>query len=177
MTADNQFATLGVVLLGALAQVNAACTGLLGEVAEPAEVKGHELATAGASIISAIELAGSSGKASNLHTEQNEVLEGPDRRGGAVISRDEVVRAEKLRKKKTKLQGRTQSETFNVPSGSSGDQRHDDVAAPVEKLRNQTSVAKANEADGAVSKEAKPAKKKKKARKGDEFDALFKGLF
>ncbi|KAI0383066.1 hypothetical protein F5Y04DRAFT_251747 [Hypomontagnella monticulosa] len=175
LTADNQFAALGVVLLGALAQVNAACTKIVGEATAEARQE-HGFATPGIGGILTKGLADSSSKDSDFLTGHDETLKGLDRQGGAVISRDEVAKAEKLRRKNTKLGGKTQSGTFdNALDNLSSNQYHDD-APSTDKPQKQTSKAH-KEADGATSKEAKPAKKKKKTKKGDEFDNLFKGLF
>lgn len=184
LTADNQFATLGVVLLGALAQVNAACTGLIGEAAPAVEEQ--------TSISSARELASITGTTTHLKDSSragsrepsfrptyNGVPEVPRLQGGGVISRDEVARAEKLRRKNTQLDGRDETRPSNSLVNMRKEQGHVYDAASGEKQHKSSSKGKAKQTDDAPSgEEMKPTKKKKKTKKGgDEFDALFKGLF
>ncbi|KAI0902256.1 hypothetical protein F4806DRAFT_446242 [Annulohypoxylon nitens] len=173
LTADNQFAILGVVLLGALAQLNACCVQLIGEVViVDVEEK--------SSTLPARELTDNS-KESTSSNDKNLPPERPAQKGGAVVSRDEVARAEKLRKKNALLKDGVQAESPDVSGGTGKDTGRDDGAraTPSEKPRSATSKSKTKEIDGSSSKEGlKPAKKKKKTKKGgDEFDNLFKGLF
>ncbi|KAI1393474.1 uncharacterized protein F4822DRAFT_423942 [Hypoxylon trugodes] len=167
LAADNQFATLGVVLLGALAQVNAACTRVVGETAAEEENAASTTVREPSATAPVKELSNSSG------------TEPSNRQGGAVISRDAV---EKLRRKnavseekKAQLPSDTRSDTTKKTKD------HDDDAISTGKQRGVTTKTKAKDADNAPSSEekVKPPKKKKKTKKGggDEFDALFKGLF
>ncbi|KAI0145902.1 hypothetical protein F4776DRAFT_382639 [Hypoxylon sp. NC0597] len=185
LTADNQFATLGVVLLGALAQVNAACTGLIGEAAPAVEEQ--------TSISSTRELASIAGTNTHLKDSSragsrepsfrptyNGVPEVPRLQGGGVISRDEVARAEKLRRKNTQLEGRDEARSSNSLGDMRKEQGHIyDAASREEQQHKISSKGKARGTDDAPNgEEMKPTKKKKKTKKGgDEFDALFKGLF
>lgn len=181
LTADNQFATLGVVLLGALAQVHAACAQLVGDAAadhDDSSAAAHGLPKPANNTTSAAEGFGNAGddaKQLALHVPSNQASRDlvPGRGGGAVVSRDEVARAEKLRRKKQKLEGGSgslleSSETLDL---AKGDQKYggDDTASKVKVDDTKNTPDK---------RDLKPPKKKKKAKKGgDEFDNLFKGLF
>ncbi|KAI1212984.1 uncharacterized protein F4807DRAFT_412437 [Annulohypoxylon truncatum] len=173
LTADNQFATLGIVLLSALAQVNATCIQLIGEaVATTAEGDSSNLPTC--------ELVDATGAGKESSSSINKELppEMPSQKGGAVISRDEVARAEKLRRKNTQFKEGDQARSPNVPSSARKNADHDNDATPTEKQRGIVSKGKTKEIGNASSKEAlKPPKKKKAKKGGDEFDNLFKGLF
>ncbi|KAI1105873.1 hypothetical protein F4804DRAFT_302743 [Jackrogersella minutella] len=179
LTADNQFATLGVVLLGALAQVNTACTQLAGEAAggeaQKVQNDNSSLPTRGPDT-RAVKEAGGRELSSRV---DHAVPETSVRQGGTVISRDQVAQAEKLRRKNVQAEGKNQSGYSSIPDGARKDKSHDHDATPVENRHSTASKAKTKEVDDTSSKEvAKPAKKKKKTKKnGDEFDALFKGLF
>ncbi|KAI0887405.1 uncharacterized protein GGS22DRAFT_157088 [Annulohypoxylon maeteangense] len=168
LTADNQFATLGVVLLSALAQVNAVCVRLVGEaVVEGGEGDGGALRVAD----NAKAIAESSSSSSKLPQSE---------KGGAVISRDEVARAEKLRKKDGLLkEGRGSAKPAAALDNARKDMDRNDGATSTEIQESTIPKSKTKEVDDTSSKEvSKPAKKKKKTKKrGDEFDNLFKGLF
>lgn len=177
LTADNQFATLGVVLLGALAQVNAACAGLIGDGAPPGQ--DTDASALGLAISNSTSVGGPSNPGdtkplvARVRSDRAPGDEGPGQGGGTVISRDEVARAEKLRRKKQKLEGdsgsRLESPSTSDPTKEDRKRGGGDIA----------SKAKAKEVKNALGKEdLKPVKKKKKTKKGgDEFDDLFKGLF
>ncbi|KAI1766395.1 hypothetical protein GGR53DRAFT_464462 [Hypoxylon sp. FL1150] len=175
LTADNQFATLGVVLLGALAQVNAACVGVTGNAPmgpdNDVSALGHVISTM------SVEGRGDAGDAKKLHAPiRSDRAPGDEGLGqiGAVISRDEVARAEKLRRKKQKLEEGTGSRRLESPGVSN-------LTEDVHKRGGDdiTSKAKGQDIKSVLGKEDSiPIKKKKKTRKdGDEFDNLFKGLF
>lgn len=85
-------------------------------------------------------------------------------RGGSVISRDEVARAAKLRRKNVQVG------SSDIPSNAKRGQDHGNGAGVVEKQQDTSSKTKTKES-------VKPAKKKKTKKGGDEFDNLFKGLF
>ncbi|OTB20558.1 hypothetical protein K445DRAFT_313017 [Daldinia sp. EC12] len=185
LTADNQFATLGVVLLGVLAQVNATCVRLVGEatVAAVAETSSEETG-----IATPRELASSATTATRVaqpSTTQGPkgpssrpvVSEMPGERGGSVVSRDEVARAEKLRKKNIQARSSDTANTLTVPRhnyGGGSDDDDDEDAKTLKKQRTTTtfSKVKTKEKEG-----VKLAKKKKTKKGGDEFDDLFKNLF
>ncbi|XDG00837.1 hypothetical protein ABKA04_000452 [Annulohypoxylon sp. FPYF3050] len=176
LTADNQFAILGVVLLGALAQLNACCVQLIGD-AVIVDVKEKS------STLPAHKLADNTKESTNSNSKTM-LPERPCQKGGAVVSRDEVARAEKLRKKNALLKDKDQAKSPGVSSSAGKEikeiDRNDDAQAmPSEKPPSVSSKSKTKEIDGSSSKEGlKPAKKKKKTKKGgDEFDNLFKGLF
>ncbi|KAI1807922.1 hypothetical protein F4811DRAFT_503736 [Daldinia bambusicola] len=196
LTADNQFATLGVVLLGVLAQVNATCVRLVGEAAATAELSAGETGTPG----TLHEPSGSTTVLTGANKPRVQVAKGqssrplvvaetPGDRGGSKISRDEVARAEKLRRKNNN----------NIEAGSSSDiastttatttvrpkQVRDDSDGgsddekPLQKKKQQQEATSSKPKKGKEKEEvgAKPAKKKKTKKGGDEFDDLFKNLF
>ncbi|OTB06923.1 hypothetical protein M426DRAFT_318637 [Hypoxylon sp. CI-4A] len=172
LTADNQFATLGVVLLGALAQVNAVCVQVVGESVGVEETK---------DLVSTREPDGKGVVAVVRPT--NELLNTDTtapavRQGGAVVSRDEAARTEKLRRKKMELE-KSQSMPLDTAESVKGGQDPGDKPISTEKRSGSSSKSISQEAKSAAAKDgAKPAKKKKKTKKGgDEFDALFNNLF
>lgn len=176
LTADNQFATLGVVLLGALAQVNAACTQLIGEAAATKEEEDISSVTSKPTGTISTKEVGNSGPRDPSFGD--DFPKAPEQKGGKVISRDEVARAEKLRRKKQKLEGdASQPEPSNIPYRT-GDRNLDGDAASAEDQQDTSSKVKAKEVKNTTSKEAVKTTKKKRVKKGgDEFDDLFKGLF
>ncbi|KAI1144090.1 hypothetical protein F5Y05DRAFT_407490 [Hypoxylon sp. FL0543] len=168
LTADNQFAALGVVLLGSLAQVHAVCVRLAGDAAQ--EQGGTSSAPEQASSIGPMTFpkessgAGSSSAEPLVRLSRDGAPETPGLQGGGVVSRDAVARAERLRAKDV----RPKEES---PAGKEHSRDDDDGATPVERQQKGGSRV----SDGLS---AKPPKKKKKPKKGgDEFDDLFKGLF
>ncbi|KAI1417841.1 hypothetical protein F5Y13DRAFT_63175 [Hypoxylon sp. FL1857] len=184
LTADNQFATLGVVLLGALAQVNAACVPLIGEAGPAAEEQSSKSLTrepAGSSATTTLPKESSRAGNTELlfHPNRDRLPETPGLQGGGVVSRDEVARAEKLRKKAMQLEESGQSGSSSTLDNAGTEQGHHDHATSTEKQHKASSKGKVKGVDNATSGEAmKSAKKKKKTKRGgDEFDALFNGLF
>ncbi|KAI2469210.1 hypothetical protein F4781DRAFT_233328 [Annulohypoxylon bovei var. microspora] len=180
LTADNQFATLGVVLLGALAQVNAACIQLVGEVVvaagegDSSTLLVHELAS---SIKAVKESSSSTSKEPPLqgHNGTSKTL---SQQIGAVVSRDQVARAEKLRRKNILPEEGDQSGSANVPDSARKNLNHNCDTTFIEKQHSTATKGKAKRADNTATKEGlKLAKKKKTKKGGDEFDNLFKGLF
>ncbi|KAI1085721.1 hypothetical protein F5B20DRAFT_519445 [Whalleya microplaca] len=151
LTADNQFATLGVVLLGALAQVHAVCVMLVGEAQGTDE---DSLPPASATLDHGTN---------KEEPSSSSLTSRPSSQGGVVISRDEVAKAEKLRKTPGISQARS------LDRSQLG--KDDEISVSKQQKASMVSTKK-----GGPEKEAKPAKKKK-AKKGDEFDDLFKGLF
>ncbi|KAI3337396.1 hypothetical protein HD806DRAFT_543060 [Xylariaceae sp. AK1471] len=220
LTADNQFAPLGVVLLGVLAQIQAAC-----ECAAPRPV-----ALPNAEDTAAIAEAGDIASEPRPKTGVSQTaLEGKKEAGGGkAVSREALERAERLLKKgKEKGNARndrnphphpqdaqptrsnlvhparqvlstatttvtttttTTSITIDRTAGAppsegakatasiSSDKRQilsvqegaDKVSRPTKKMKT---------ALPAKEKDNEKGKRKKKAKKGDEFDDLFKGLF
>ncbi|KAL7626267.1 RNase MRP subunit [Parahypoxylon ruwenzoriense] len=145
LAADNQFATLGVVLLGALAQVHVACVRLVGDAATLSldDKEGSHMSrtldnTSATTTVSTREPNVGSSSSSTARLPACSDTDKPGRAGGAVISRDEAAKAEKQKEK----------------------------APPKDK-----------NTDTAGKEAVKPVKKKRKVKKGDEFDDLFKGLF
>ncbi|KAK6950090.1 hypothetical protein Daesc_008416 [Daldinia eschscholtzii] len=182
---DNQFATLGVVLLGVLAQVNTTCVRLVGE-ATVAAVAETSLGETG--IATPHEPISSTTPATRITQPGTQGPKGPScrltmaeisiERGGSVIPRDEVARAEKLRRKNIQAGSSDLANTATIPEqdhgGDNDDDDDDDDAKTLKKQRTTTtsSKVKTKEKEG-----AKPAKKKKTKKGGDEFDDLFKNLF
>ncbi|OTA93310.1 hypothetical protein M434DRAFT_11720 [Hypoxylon sp. CO27-5] len=184
LTADNQFATLGVVLLGALAQVNAACTGLIGEAAPAAEEQtrissARELTSIASTTTHLKDSSRAGSREPSFHPTHDGIAEMPSLQGGGVISRDEVARAEKLRRRNIQLEGRDEARSSNSLGNRKMEQGDVYDVASGEKQHKPSLKSKARRPDDAPSsEEMKPTKKKKKTKKGgDEFDALFKGLF
>ncbi|KAI1378266.1 hypothetical protein F4677DRAFT_412708 [Hypoxylon crocopeplum] len=183
LTADNQFATLGVVLLGALAQVNAACTRLIGEASpatedEEGDGKSSVRGLASSSTVAAKESGSSDGRGLPLSREGE--CQTPDQKGGAVISRDEVARAEKLRRKNAQSEEGAADQSRSTASvlDKSKYQGHDGDSALIGEKRGTASKPSRENTNAPRKEESKPAKKKKaKKGGGDEFDDLFKGLF
>ncbi|KAI8966861.1 hypothetical protein F5Y11DRAFT_6940 [Daldinia sp. FL1419] len=169
LTADNQFATLGVVLLGALAQINAACVGLVGEAPELSHAEvgtstpREPIANNNATTRRAKE---PSTQGPKEPPSRPIAIKAPDERGGSVISRDEV---EKLRRKKPAQT--VSSDTPGPPNRNQDSNRdHNDSSTAVKKQQGKSSKEKTKES-------SRPPKKKKTKKGGDEFDDLFKGLF
>ncbi|KAI1467213.1 uncharacterized protein F4812DRAFT_465281 [Daldinia caldariorum] len=192
LTADNQFATLSVVLLGVLAQVNATCVRLVGE-APAAEPSAGETGTSSphgppSSITTTITAtranqAGSSQGAQGQQQQQQQQSsrplvgrdETPGDRGGTKISRDEVARAEKLRRKKNTFQPGSSSDIADDIAGIDDDDDEKPLRKQKQQQQEQATSSKTKINEKEVG--AKPAKKKKTKKGGDEFDDLFKNLF
>ncbi|KAI1661721.1 hypothetical protein F4813DRAFT_345542 [Daldinia decipiens] len=166
LTADNQFATLGVVLLSALAQVNAACVHLVGEAAEVSRDE-TSISTADEppdSSAAVVRLKEPSGPGAKEPSSRPVLADMSSERGGSVISRAEVARADKLRRKTVQVG------SSDIPSNAKRCQDHGDDVGAVKKQQDISSKAKTKES-------VKLAKKKKTKKGGDEFDDLFKSLF
>ncbi|KAI0115087.1 hypothetical protein F4814DRAFT_418227 [Daldinia grandis] len=164
LTADNQFAALGVVLLGALAQVNAACAHLVGAAAEISHddvgVSTADKPVDGSD--AAVPPQEPSVRGPKDPPSRPILAETSGGHGGSVISRDEVARAEKLREKLRKK---------GVQVGSS-----DMPPSHAQRGRDQGNGSKVVKTKEGV--EPTKTKKTKKPKKGgDEFDDLFKSLF
>ncbi|KAI1331272.1 hypothetical protein F5Y16DRAFT_395711 [Xylariaceae sp. FL0255] len=212
LTADGQFATLGVVLLGALAQVHVVCSELLPNSvpsssgsSDHAQVHAkdfpgtvlprHSATAAISSSISRQRKEGSSTKS---------ILPQPDaaRSVGKTISRDAVEHAAKTRKSEKQKSHRSEKlgasshQAPSIATTASGASRKplpdehfstlDNSATPTSNVKASDDVRPAKkmkmapESTGSVGnrgKDKERAQKKKKMKKGDEFDDLFKGLF
>jgi ribonuclease MRP protein subunit RMP1 len=154
LAADNQFATLGLVLLGVLAQVNTACVHLVGERAET-----DGLPTTPAEPI------GSSKKKGQLRASGGVAADDDTVDRGQVVSREEVARSGKL------------LETTEGPPAKRKTKGAGDVP-PSQKKEQQNVVPKEDKATVGKEKSAKKKKNKgKKGKSGDEFDDLFSSLF
>ena len=180
LAADNQFATLGIVLLGVLAQIRAACVKLVGDSAAAAAVVPPPPAGV-----------------KRPDTESPVVAAADNLKGGAVVSREE---AERQRRGKQGAAGKTPLPS-SIPSSTPRPSLTSSSAAPrAERSKREdsggvdsvetaittsTKRPRAQTEEGARGKEQDtehaqppPTKKKKKKRKGgDEFDNLFKSLF
>ncbi|KAI1353159.1 hypothetical protein F5Y01DRAFT_69821 [Xylaria sp. FL0043] len=200
LTADPQFAPLGLVLLGALAQLQTAC-----DIAAPRPAPILPSPSAG-DIPRKAESQSLNTKDAPTATATSLVLEpGPkmdesaippggkkddetERSGGKAISRADVERAtaQQQKGKDTVKATKTERDSPSVtptdravaaarPSSkrqvSSG--ADEVVPRPIKKTKTVAATR-----DGDKSKDAdKEKKKKKKVKNGDEFDDLFKGLF
>ncbi|RYP90998.1 hypothetical protein DL770_002914 [Monosporascus sp. CRB-9-2] len=172
LAADSQFATLGVVLLGVLAQVHAACVRLVGEAAvEP---------VGAVSLISASPSGAAAAVTSRSDGSNPAAAMGADKEpGGTVVSREEVARAEKRRRAQQQQQ-QEEGSSSRPPllPGRESDNRSSAVAK--EDTAGSTTVTAVAREEGKGEERPRPAQKKtkkKKAKKGDEFDNLFKSLF
>lgn len=148
LAADNQFATLGVVLLGALAQVRRACVCLVGE--DPEAASAVAAAAAATAPPPASALVPTTTTAATVAARNPKAAGGADEAVdvGEVVSRDALVCAtagDRPPKKRKKPAARA-----NPGDPPAPDRKEVDV---------------------------KPVKKKKKAKGGDEFDNLFSSLF
>ncbi|CAJ2509890.1 Uu.00g057900.m01.CDS01 [Anthostomella pinea] len=208
LTADNQFAPLGVVLLAALAQVRAACVCLVGETPTPTpppqeDGRPSAAACSSSSSSASADVSKKSREGAKASTHSAGVTgvgmgEGAAAHstggagGGAAISREDVAQAEKLlrrnREKETPkdqagaeelcpLPAEVRSRSKGIKSRKDGEFAGESGEASSRKKEWKAARTKPD-AKGNSDEEARPAKKKKKkAKKGDEFDDLFKGLF
>ncbi|KAI1131566.1 hypothetical protein F5Y10DRAFT_52114 [Nemania abortiva] len=219
LTADNQFAPLGVVLLGILAQVQAACdcatprpathlpeSPFIGDIPAAPGLKSSNVESTvtfpkvgDTTVLPALALEPQFNGAKRT-LERNEEVRGGNGEGKA-ISREAVERAAELRKKgkaagNVSLKARPEKDikpanspappevpktTSSVSSSkiqvlSTPDSGADEAARPSKKIKTAPESKERAKGKGTDSN-AKDKKKKKKAKKGDEFDDLFKGLF
>ncbi|KAI0128645.1 hypothetical protein BJ170DRAFT_732369 [Xylariales sp. AK1849] len=147
LAADNQWATLGIVLLGVLAQANAACVLIVGEAGE-AGTPSQETAVAAKEPEPAIR------KGSTFHDVADL---------GQVVSRDEIIAAPSGKSQGHPERPPVKRTTYGVdeaPEGRTAEVKglHAMVAGQKEKPPTKTE------------------KKRKKRKKGDEFDDLFSSL-
>ncbi|KAI2642563.1 hypothetical protein GGS21DRAFT_178483 [Xylaria nigripes] len=224
LTADTQFAPLGVVLIGVLAQVQAAC-----DCAAPGPLPSSstqktplvsgsqlpEVRTATIAQDSQGTPAQAAPKPSRLQgskfqtaseersddRRKGEAEGGASAAAGKIISREDVERANKRRQKEKqkepaekKKEDRKRAVGTHRPSSPSGpsavtpllpppgksqalftpDGRREDEP-PAKKIK--TALVVARQSSGTKGDNEKKTRKNKKAKKGDEFDDLFKGLF
>ncbi|RYP72401.1 hypothetical protein DL771_004196 [Monosporascus sp. 5C6A] len=172
LAADSQFATLGIVLLGVLAQVHAACVRLVGEAAaEPVEAVSLLSASPPGAPAAATSRSGDSNPAVAMGAGKEP--------GGTVVSREEVARAEKRRRKQQQQQQEEGGSSSRTPLPGRDSEDSSSTVAKEGTARSTTMTAVARE-EGKGEERPRPAQKKtkkKKANKGDEFDNLFKSLF
>ncbi|GAW11123.1 hypothetical protein ANO14919_004630 [Xylariales sp. No.14919] len=218
LTADSQFAPLGVVLLGILAQIQAVCdTAAPRRAAPPASprpalnitavAEAHPPSVEDTTIVPKDEstaVLSTSEPGSKTNQGQTPPKGKKESRcekdGGRTISREDVERVTELGKKgnetrkiKVKRDAKTANTTDRAKSStpskasevtaailpskgqmySAQEGGGDELVRPVKKMKIAV-VAKEKERG---TSDDKDKKKKKKAKKGDEFDDLFKGLF
>ncbi|KAJ2970065.1 hypothetical protein NUW58_g9811 [Xylaria curta] len=217
LTADNQFAPLGVVLLGVLAQIHAACdcvapkpvTSPLSpsarDISVPAEstplnVESEAVpSTRNTTGLSALEPRPATGDL--LTAPQGKKIsreEAVGGRKGKAVSREDVERAAAQRKKGKEANKAQTKKIARAPTITDGAE----AVAPTEGTTAISSGKRQvlSAQDGGGDEDTRPAKKtktapttaergkgqchepdkdkkKKKVKKGDEFDDLFKGLF
>ncbi|KAK7951760.1 uncharacterized protein PG986_007488 [Apiospora aurea] len=200
LAADNQFAPLGLVLTGALAQLYSACVRFVGEapteteevIARPKAAAAIPEATSASSPATTTgkgnkatkdttmpPLASSSSSSSAAVPIRQVPTRIDDDDVGQVISRDSVhagdaptkeERAGKVKRRK-KVAALTIEEDADDVGG-------DVMAASTEKKRRKgATTVKPKAKDGERLPGEKEKKKKKKSKKGDEFDSLFSSLF
>ncbi|KAI1281260.1 hypothetical protein F5Y07DRAFT_354143 [Xylaria sp. FL0933] len=208
LTADPQFAPLGLVLLGALAQIQAACdiaaprpapillSPFVGDIpagAESQSLNNKNAPTATATPPVAEHTAASLVPEPGPKTNESAIPPGgkkdgdTERSGGKAISRADVERAmaqqrndkEAVKAAKTERDSPTVMPTdlamtaARPPSKRQVSGGADEaVSRPIKKTKTVVATR-----DGDKSRGADKEKKKKKVKKGDEFDDLFKGLF
>ncbi|RYO80298.1 hypothetical protein DL766_003233 [Monosporascus sp. MC13-8B] len=168
LAADNQFATLGVVLLGVLAQVHAACTRLVGEAAEPALAPLAEAVSA-SSFGTPTTALGPSAVISRSNPGLATVA--GKEPGGTVVSRAEVARVEKRRRKQQQEEG-----SASQPPRPSRPSEDTAGSTPIVVMTRE-GKERARDAEERPRLPAQKKATKKKTKKGDEFDNLFKSLF
>ncbi|KAK6841619.1 hypothetical protein PG987_002479 [Apiospora arundinis] len=203
LAADNQFAALGLVLTGALAQVYSACVRLAGEAPSETEMtvrlkkpvhgisKSEAAASPASSAVDAATTTSGKGKkstsketamASSLAPSSTSAvrraLAGPDDHDvGEVISRDSV-RAAKVGvvDSPTEEERAQKFKRRKKTTGSAPDEEQEDDVESERRMKKKDKVGtgRLKVKDGDKLPEKK---KKKKSKKGDEFDSLFDSLF
>ncbi|KLU89386.1 hypothetical protein MAPG_08357 [Magnaporthiopsis poae ATCC 64411] len=156
LAADNQFAHLGLLLLGVLAQVHDLVTLILPPPTKEDGAEGRE--PAAGSLFAAAAPPASAGETATLlmpaavSTPQDDV--------GVAVSRDDVALAK----------GEKQT---GPKSGLPGE---DKATKPVNEKSLELSMAEPRVKKKARKDDRREEKKKKKRKKGDEFDDLFSSL-
>lgn len=161
LTADKQFAQLGLVLIGVLAQVENAIAPFVQDVAE--EASDAAASTKSIEVVKTSEVA-------LPDVAPSLVLDASDYDLGVAISRDEFEKDEDLgppieqtnsqltKRKKTSLQ------------------EDSEQAGEMSKERDRKKAKAGADLTNSVPKDKSKVKKKKKKRGGDEFDDLFSTL-
>ncbi|KAH8673682.1 hypothetical protein BX600DRAFT_495072 [Xylariales sp. PMI_506] len=174
LSADNQFATLGIVLMGVLAQIQAACVLMVGE----AEVKAAATVTSAAMTMTA-KLPAMPAREFTTSQTVKEALGSGDVTGefldddaGQAVSREELAatKANVSQPSTSPPVKRKKKDNINQDAPTRGPSGGATTAAFPEK--ESTGKKKLKEDKGKNDK-----KKKKKSKKGDEFDSLFSSLF
>ncbi|KAI0105564.1 hypothetical protein GGR51DRAFT_519854 [Nemania sp. FL0031] len=213
LTADNQFAPLGVVLLSILSQVQAACDCVSPRPAspplsvlattepEPTSIESTATSSGPRDAVVLPPVPGIQADRSKPSSGVKEVSGGGVR--GKAISREAVERAADLRMKaKAAESGKTKPDdikstgspappkTAKTISSTSSSKRQE-LSAPVDRegaarpakrmkaalIPKEREKGKSKDIDDDSKDKDRDKKRKKKAKKGDEFDDLFKGLF
>lgn len=167
LAADNQFAVLGIVLVGVLASVHGACVHLVGDAESPtaaeAEVK-RAVPVIAESAAAGRREEGTTTKSSSRHPGLGIVEEAVDL--GQVVSREEVAAA---------VAARTHDEPGEQPLKRKKGEEVDQPAAK-KKISTEGTKVTTGQRIEKPGKIAAEKKKKKKKSKGDEFDSLFSSL-
>ncbi|KAI1268656.1 hypothetical protein F5Y18DRAFT_238119 [Xylariaceae sp. FL1019] len=202
LTADNQFATLGVVLISALSQVHAVCR----LVAPVPESPGPDYPADGASSVPETAISQDVDKRQTTGTHRSaSSLQKPGNAApiseGKTISRDAVELMRKEKKHNDADLSTTNDDESPIPRPASQPQfnplpttsptkpstsssstgtptkRVPSTQADTDGTRPTKKAKTASESKGKTTKDVDTKKsKKKKAKKGDDFDDLFKGL-
>ncbi|ORY63570.1 uncharacterized protein BCR38DRAFT_437181 [Pseudomassariella vexata] len=165
LTADNQFATLGLMLFGVLAQVNAACAYLIVAGDDAQQLPESGVATT-----------------VPLVTKKLQPVLGIVRDGkedtvdlGRAVSREEIAREVAMRREAEAAEG------VAVPTKKRRkEEAFDARREKIQRTEEDSMVEKAGRGEkdkSSAPKEKEKKKKKKKGKKGDEFDDLFSSLF
>ncbi|KAM0820808.1 hypothetical protein AB5N19_06628 [Seiridium cardinale] len=160
LAADNQFAVLGIVLLGVLASVRDACVQLVGE-ADPEVAATERPSVVSEPVVMAREntTKPGDGKTGFAMAAAEEVAD-----SGQVVSREEIAAA-------IDTQSAKAVQPVDEPLMK---RKRRDVADAVATKAAEKSSSDGGKATKKLDKASKDKKKRKK--KGDEFDALFSSL-
>ncbi|KAI1844955.1 hypothetical protein JX266_008971 [Neoarthrinium moseri] len=177
LAADNQFATLGIVLLGALAQVHAACVQVVGGEQPVADEEGEADTRSTKTTKATAVPAGADRimkKAASAKAVPGLGIGTVD--AGEVVSREEIAAAARRGKDKADAGAaeRRTEEAGSPPPKRKKREAGEAVSSSGASARLRAGLVE--KGDKAAKEENAKAKKKKKAKKGDEFDALFSSL-
>ncbi|KAL8303811.1 hypothetical protein RB597_004809 [Gaeumannomyces tritici] len=178
LAADNQFAHLGLLLLGVLAQVHDLVSLILPPRIEGDAAEGVKCAAASPLRIEArpVPAVGTAALVPAVASSNPDDL-------GVAVSRDDVAPAKRDVRSRSedacaRLNGKKrEKQTSTKPTLSEeASPGPDEVTRPVREAPLGPSAAKPKVKKKARSDDAKEEKKKKKRKKGDEFDDLFSSL-
>ncbi|KAL8419982.1 hypothetical protein RB594_002943 [Gaeumannomyces avenae] len=178
LAADNQFAHLGLLLLGVLAQVHDLVSLILPPRIEEDAAEGVRCAAASPLRVEArpVPAVGTAALVPAVASSNPDDL-------GVAVSRDDVAPAKRNVRSRSedacaRLNGKKrEKQTSTKPTLSEeASPGPDEVTRPVREAPLDPSAAKPKVKKKARSDDAKEEKKKKKRKKGDEFDDLFSSL-